>query len=222
LDQEAGKHSHSLPAGEFTVIAAGVRFGPGGRKTEPLTSCRGIHSNSSWSQIWTRRQENTVTHILQGNSQPWQLESDLDQEAGKQSHSLAAGEFTAMAAGVRFGPGGRKTEPLTSCRGIHSHGTWSQIWTRRQENTATHKLQGNSQPWQLGSELDQEAGKHNCSLPAGEFTAMAAGVRFGPGGRRTLPLTSCRRIHSHGSWSHIWTRRQENRATHFLQGNSQP
>jgi hypothetical protein len=146
----------------------------------------------------------------------------LDQEAAKHSHSQAAREFTAMAAGVRIGPGGRKIQPLTACRGIHSHGSWSQNWTRRQETTATHKLQGNLQPRQLESDLDQEAAKHSCSHPAGEFTAMTAGVRFGAGGRKTRPLTSCGGIHSHGSWSQIWTRRQENTATHVLQGMSQP
>jgi hypothetical protein len=148
-----------------------VRNEPGGRKTQPLTTCREIHSHGSWSQIWTRKQENTATHILQRNLQPWQLVSDLDQEAG---------------------------------------------------STATHILQRNSQPWQLESDLDQEAGKHSHSQAAGEFTTMAAGVRFGPGGKKTVLLTCCRGIHSHGSCSQIWTRRQENTATHLLQGSSQP
>jgi hypothetical protein len=96
VDQEAGKYSHSHTTEEFTAMASDVDQEAG---------------------------KNTATNSLQGNSQPWQLESDMDQEAGKHSHSHPTEEFTAMTAGVRFGPRIRKTQPLTSCRKIHSNGS---------------------------------------------------------------------------------------------------
>jgi hypothetical protein len=140
-------------------MVAGVRFGLGARKTQPLTTCRGIHSHSSWSQIWIRSQENTATDTLQGKLQPWQLESGWDQE-NTATHNLQG-----------------KSQPWQMESGLD------------QENTATHKLQGKLQPWQLGSDLGQEPGKHSHSQPAGEITDMAAGVIFGPGARKTQPLT---------------------------------